>query len=176
MALDFKALSERIDRAQTIRRSGRVTQVVGLTVESEGPAVSVGHLCHIENLDSGAKVEAEVVGFRGNRLLLMPLGELAGITPGAVVTSTGDQLRIPVGEQLIGRTLNGLGRPLDNKGSIVCAQTRRINANPPSALSRPSIREPLLTGVRCIDITATCGKGQRLGVFADVETASGVLW
>ncbi|MFQ5608565.1 MAG: FliI/YscN family ATPase, partial [Candidatus Zixiibacteriota bacterium] len=166
MALDFPALTKRVERARTIRRSGRVTQVVGLTVESEGPAVSVGHLCQIENLDTGARVEAEVVGFRGNRLLLMPLGELTGITPGAVVTSTGDQLRIPVGERLIGRTVNGLGRPLDGRGTIISASSRRIDAQPPPALERPAISEPLLTGVRCIDIACTCGKGQRLGIFA----------
>ncbi|HSH00501.1 MAG TPA: FliI/YscN family ATPase [candidate division Zixibacteria bacterium] len=166
MSLDFASLVSGIDSARTIRHSGRVTQVVGLTIESEGPAVSVGHLCQIENLDNGVRVEAEVVGFRDSRLLLMPLGELKGVTPGAVVTSTGDQLRVPVGRELIGRAVNGLGRPIDGKGPVATVETRRIDAAPPEALSRPCITEPLYTGVKVIDLTCACGRGQRLGVFA----------
>jgi flagellum-specific ATP synthase len=166
MALDYENINQAIDKARTIRRSGRVSQVVGLTIESEGPAVSIGELCYIERSDSDVFVEAEVVGFRGSKLLLMPLGEIRGITPGAIVTSTGDQLRIPVGRELMGRVLDGLGRPIDGQGSLHTVERMPVNATPPAALSRPPIKENLQTGIRCIDMLAACGKGQRMGIFA----------
>ena len=160
--MDYDSLHVAIGEARTIRQSGRVTRVVGLTIESEGPAVSLGHICYIENLESGARVEAEVVGFRDNRLLLMALGDLKGITPGAVVVSLGDHLRTPVGRSLIGRTLNGLGRPIDGLGKLDYGESRSIEAQPISPLSRPCITETILTGIKVIDTMAACGKGQRL--------------
>jgi flagellum-specific ATP synthase len=152
-----------------------VTQVVGLVIESAGPAVSIGRLCQIENHDTGAKVRAEVVGFRDNRILLMPLGPITGITPGAIVTSTSDQLRIPVGKELIGRVLGGLGQPIDGKGSVYTGQTRSINAEPIPALSRRRITEALRTGVRAVDIPSAIGKGQRMGIFAGSGVGKSIL-
>lgn len=166
MALNYENIKTQIETARTIRRSGRVSQVVGLTIESEGPAVSIGELCFIERLETGERIEAEVVGFRGSNLLLMPLGELRGITPGAIVTSTGDQLRVKVGRELVGRTLNGLGRPIDGLGPLKAIESMTVDAAPPEALSRPLIKERLITGIRSLDLTCTCGQGQRMGIFA----------
>ncbi len=105
MGIPYAMYSERIDRVNTIRQFGKVTQVVGLVIESAGPAVSIGRLCNIENRENGTQTKAEVVGFRDNRILLMPYGPISGITPGAIVTSISEQLRIPVGPELIGRIL-----------------------------------------------------------------------
>ncbi len=173
--MDYDSLSVLIDKARTIRQSGRVTRVVGLTIESEGPAVSLGHICYIENLESGARVEAEVVGFRDSRLLLMPLGDLRGITPGAVVVSLGDHLRAPVGRALIGRVLNGLGKPIDGLGRLKSTESRSIEAPPISPLSRPRISEALMTGIKVIDTMTVCGKGQRMGIFAGSGVGKSVM-
>lgn len=158
--------ADRISRASTVRQFGKVTQVVGLVIESAGPAVSVGRLCHIENRDDGSRVRAEVVGFRDDRTLLMPLGSTAGITPGAIVTSTGEQLRVPVGPGLIGRIVGGLGEPLDGKGPVTCSASRSVSARPIPVLRRRRITESIRTGIKSVDLTAAIGKGQRMGIFA----------
>lgn len=162
----YDMYADRIARASTVKHFGKVTQVVGLVIESAGPAVSIGRLCHIENRESGDLIKAEVVGFRDNRILLMPYGPISGITPGAIVTSTSDQLRIPVGPELIGRVLGGLGQPIDDKGPLACRTTRSIIGKIVPAMQRRRISEPLYTGIKVIDLTATIGKGQRMGIFA----------
>lgn len=167
--------AERIDRAKTVKHYGKVTQVVGLVVESAGPTVSIGRLCNIENHDDGGKIKAEVVGFRDNKILLMPLGPIDGITPGAIVTSTSEQLRVPVGKELIGRVLGGLGQPIDNKGAITSTVTRPINARSIHVLKRRRITKPLRTGIKVFDIMTTVGQGQRMGVFAGSGVGKSVL-
>lgn len=174
-SIPYEIYSQRIENARTIKHFGKVTQVVGLVIESAGPAISIGRLCHIENHETGIRTKAEVVGFRDNRLLLMPLGSVIGITPGAIVTSTSEQLRINVGKELIGRVLGGLGEPIDDKGPILCSLTRSINAAPIPALSRKSISEPLRTGIKTIDTLAAVGKGQRMGIFAGSGVGKSVL-
>ncbi len=164
--IPFESYAEQIDNITTIKHFGKVTQVVGLVIESAGPAVSIGKLCNIENRDNGEVIKAEVVGFRDDRILLMPLGSVNGITPGAIVTSTSEQLRVPVGQELIGRVLGGLGNPIDNKGPLNTVTTRSIEAEPIPALLRNRISEPLRTGIKVIDLMTTIGKGQRLGIFA----------
>jgi flagellum-specific ATP synthase len=167
--------ADRIARASTIRQFGKVTQVVGLVVEAAGPAVSIGRLCHIENQDDQSRVKAEVVGFRDNRILLMPYGPLSGITPGAIVTSTSEQLRVPVGDDLIGRIVGGLGQPIDGKGPITTVRTRPINAATIPVLQRRRIKEPIRTGIKAIDLVAPVGKGQRMGIFAGSGVGKSVL-
>lgn len=147
------------------RVMGRVTNVVGLVVESDGPNAKIGDLCWIET-PSGQPVAAEVVGFRGHRTLLMPLSELEGIRAGALVNGSGDCLRIPVGDALLGRCVDALGRPMDNKGPIESQETYPALAAPPSALDRTLIQTPMPTGVRAIDGILTLGEGQRIGIFA----------
>jgi flagellum-specific ATP synthase len=173
MSIPYAMYAERIERTNTVRQFGKVTQVVGLVIESAGPAVSIGRLCNIENRENGTLVKAEVVGFRDNRILLMPYGPISGITPGAIVTSISEQLRIPVGPELVGRILGGLGQPIDDRGPIVCATTRSIRPIP--AMRRQRITEPLRTGVKAIDLLSTVGKGQRMGIFAGSGVGKSVL-
>lgn len=175
ITIPYDTYAERIDNARTVKHFGKVTQVVGLVIESAGPAISIGRLCNIENIDDGRKVKAEVVGFRDDRILLMPLGSITGITPGAIVTSTSEQLRVPVGPELIGRVIGGLGQPIDGRGMLITTTTRPINAEPIPALSRKRITERLLTGIKTIDLTSTIGKGQRMGIFAGSGVGKSVM-
>ncbi len=174
-AITYEVYEERIRNANTVRHYGKVTQVVGLVIESAGPAVSIGRLCTIENRDTGTKIRAEVVGFRDDRTLLMPLGPVTGITPGAIVTSTAEQMRVPVGPELIGRIIGGLGQPIDGKGSVLTKVTRSINAEPIAALRRKRITDPVRTGIRAVDIPSAVGKGQRMGIFAGSGVGKSVM-
>jgi flagellum-specific ATP synthase len=173
--LPYDMYAERIARVNTVRHFGKVTQVVGMVIESAGPAISIGRLCQIENRDDGGRVLAEVVGFRDNHLFLMPLGPISGITPGAIVTSTSEQLRVPVGRGLIGRVIGGLGEPIDGKGPLMTRQTRSIMSEPLPALKRRRIRDAVYTGIKAIDLAATIGKGQRMGVFAGSGVGKSVM-
>ncbi len=159
---------------QPIRQRGWVNQVIGLVIESIGPPVSVGDRCTISSRRNG-DVLAEVVGFKGNRVLLMPLGDMEGVSPGSRVTATDEPFTIGVGEGLLGRIIDGLGNPIDNKGPLNIETKRPINNAPPDPLSRSRIREPLATGIRCIDGLLTCGKGQRFGIFAGSGVGKSVL-
>jgi flagellum-specific ATP synthase len=171
----YDMYADRIARVNTVKQYGKVTQVVGLVIESAGPAISIGRLCNIENHDGTSRIRAEVVGFRDDRLLLMPYAPIEGINPGAIVTSTSDQLRIPVGPGLIGRVLGGLGEPIDDKGPIVSSITRPVNASPIPVLKRRRISEPVRTGIKVIDAMTAIGKGQRMGVFAGSGVGKSVM-
>ena len=153
-------------RAPAITTGGTVERVIGLTIEVAGLAGRIGELCYIYPDSRAPGVEAEIVGFRDQVVLLMPFGELHGIQPGSLVEGTGDVLRVPVGEGLLGRTLDGLGRPLDRLGPLAADSQRRIYAEPPSPLRRKRITERLSTGVRAVDSLLTVGKGQRMGIFS----------
>ena len=173
MAYDVYA--ERIATARSIKHFGKVTKVVGLVIESAGPAVSVGRLCQIENFDNSARIKAEVVGFHDDRILLMPLGPISGITPGAIVTSTFEQLRVPVGDQLIGRILGGLGQPIDGQGPLLATSMRPVHSEPIAALKRRRIDQPLRCGIRAIDLTCAIGKGQRMGIFSGSGVGKSIM-
>ena len=161
----YADLERLINQSQLMRVTGRVTQVVGLVVEANGPNARVGDLCFID-AGNGSPVRAEVVGFRGDRTLLMPLGELSGIRAGCEVLSSGHCLRVPVGPKLLGRTLDGLGDPMDGLGPLPVGHSYPIYATSPNALERKMISRPLETGVRAIDGVLTIGEGQRMGIFA----------
>ncbi|MDQ2686771.1 MAG: flagellar protein export ATPase FliI [Armatimonadota bacterium] len=153
----------------TVRANGLVSQVIGLVIESIGPAAQIGEICQIKHAARNVPgVKAEVVGFKSNRVLLMPLGEMTGIKSGSEVIATGHTQQVTVGEHLLGRVLDGLGDPADGKGPINVAGARHypINAAPPDALTRRRITEPLQLGIRAIDGVLTMGKGQRMGIFA----------
>ncbi|MEA2030425.1 MAG: FliI/YscN family ATPase [candidate division Zixibacteria bacterium] len=173
--LPYDVYSDRIKNARSITHYGKVTQVVGLVIEAAGPAVPVGRLCAIENRDDGSRIKAEVVGFRDDRILLMPLGPIQGITPGAIVTSTSEQLRIPVGPELVGRVIGGLGQPIDNKAPLMTRSFRSINSDPIPALERRRIKQPLRTGIRAVDLTCAVGKGQRMGIFAGSGVGKSIM-
>ena len=166
MAMDRENLMQLIERTDPLTRYGQVTQVIGLIVESIGPAdVALGELCSLED-EQRREILAEVVGFRGQRVLLMPLGVIEGIRPGTAVFPTRSSLRIPVGDGLRGRILDGLGQPIDGEGPIHAVDLRSVHSQPPNPLQRRRVKEVLGTGVRAVDALISCGKGQRMGIFA----------
>jgi flagellum-specific ATP synthase len=162
----FKKYLDTLYLLDPIKTHGCVTQVVGLLIESEGPAVKIGELCHIYTKDSLEPTRAEVVGFKKNKVLLMPLGEMRGIAPGCEVQATGKPLMVKVGEVLRGRVLDGLGHPIDGKGPLDTEIEYPIYNEPPNPITRPRIDQVLPLGVRAIDGLLTFGKGQRIGIFA----------
>lgn len=156
----------RVKDARVLQHKGRVVQLIGLVIESEGPLAAMGEVCRIESARHDGTTLAEVVGFRNHHLLLMPLGEVHGIHPGSEVIATGTSLRVPVGDALKGRIINGLGQPLDGLGPILCPQQVGLNLQPPHPLKRQRIRQNFRTGIKAIDTFVPCGRGQRLGIFA----------
>jgi flagellum-specific ATP synthase len=162
----FSVLESGLEKLQLIKINGRVVQVVGLVAESQGPDVRVGDLCRICFRDGSHGLDAEVVGFRGDRVLLMPLGDLREVGPGSDVLSMDRPLGVPVGEGLLGRILDGLGEPLDDKGPLAATGFYPLHATPPHPLRRQMVEKPLSVGVRVIDGFLTLGTGQRIGIFA----------
>jgi flagellum-specific ATP synthase len=147
-------------------RRGRVTNLIGLVIEATGLEAEVGELCRIATGRNGNPIPAEVVGFRDGRTLLMPLGPLDGIGPGKLVTPAGHPFRLAVGDQLLGRVLDGLGRPIDGGPPIAGAEARSTLASPPAPMLRAPIDTRLELGVRALDTLVPVGRGQRLGIFA----------
>ncbi|MFC1517665.1 flagellar protein export ATPase FliI [Candidatus Margulisiibacteriota bacterium] len=167
MALEFQKYNRIVETTDTCKIIGKVVQVVGLVIEAQVPGVSVGELCTIFcEGDNPHPVEAEVVGFREGRVLLMPLGSTSGISPGSRILATGHILRVPVGPQLLGRILNGLGEPIDGKGVIIPETFYPLDRNPPDPTKRPRIKQKLATSIKAIDGLLTLGQGQRIGVFS----------
>src|SRR5947209_2662086 len=167
--LDLTAHRQLVARSSGLRFQGRVVQVVGLSIEVEGLRLPLGEICHLypERATAGAsRITAEVVGFRDERLILMPFAETHGVRPGTAVFPSGRGVSVPVGEELLGRVIDGLARPIDGKGPLNTSRTTRITDGPPSPLGRLPIRQPLATGVRALDAMLTTGKGQRMGIFA----------
>jgi len=163
--IEFERYQRKIADTVPVKFTGRVAHVAGLVIESSGPAVPIGDLCYI-HVDKKTSVPAEVVGFKGKKILLMPIGELDRIGPGNKVVATGAPLMINVGMELLGRVIGGLGEPIDGNGAIMTEEYRPIYNSPPDPLKRSRIKEPMRTGVRVLDGLFTCGKGQRLGIFA----------
>ena len=164
-AIDLTRYRNAIMHLNPLSISGRVVQVVGLTVEIMGLNCQVGEICEIQTSNRNSLM-AEVIGFRNNHMLLMPLGSMEGIQPDSTVRSVSRAFKAPVGRALIGRVLDGLGEPIDDKGPLEMATWVSTNKTPPHPLQRSAIDEPLVTGVRVIDGMLTCGKGQRMGIFA----------
>jgi flagellum-specific ATP synthase len=166
--LDLTAHRDFVARASGLRYQGRVVQVVGLSIEVEGLRLPLGEICHLypERSSAGVRITAEVVGFRDDRLILMPFAETHGVRPHTAVFPSGRGFAVPVGEELLGRVIDGLARPIDGKGPLATSRTARITDGPPNPLRRQPIRTPLATGVRALDGMLTCGMGQRLGIFA----------
>jgi flagellum-specific ATP synthase len=144
---------------------GKVERVVGLTIESVGPDVEYGELCRIR-LEKGGYLHAEVVGFNRNRVVLMPVGDMKGVVPGADVIAAGTALMVPVGDVLLGRVISGVGEPMDGKGEIFAREKYPVTSLPINPLERAVIDRQLSVGVRAIDGLNTVGRGQRLGVFS----------
>ncbi|MCG7334052.1 flagellar protein export ATPase FliI [Sporosarcina sp. ACRSM] len=162
-------LTEFIPRVNTFKKFGRVARVVGLMIESQGPESSIGDVCHIHLNAAGKEdsiIQAEVVGFREEIVILMPYTNIRNISSGCLVESLGKPLEVKVGMNLIGKVLDSMGRPIDNSTLPKGLSTVRTEQNPPNALTRPPINEKLAVGVKAIDGMLTVGNGQRVGIFA----------
>ena len=165
MAYEFEKYLQLTDETY-FNHLGKVVKIVGLTIESVGPSAKLGDLCQIMiDRAKGITAMAEVVGFRDKRLLLMPFENVEGIGVGCLVENTGHPLTIAVGEQLLGHTLDGIGRPTDG-GTPVLQQQYPVDAPPPDPMARKIISEVLPLGVKAVDGLITVGKGQRIGIFA----------
>ncbi|NLV76421.1 MAG: flagellar protein export ATPase FliI [Tissierellia bacterium] len=164
--IDIKKYIKEVNRRRFIKYTGNITKVTGLTIESNGPMATIGELCYIYPHNSLEPITAEVVGFREDKILLMPLGDMEGIASGSKVVASGKTLRVNVGEELIGRVIDGLGNPIDGKGPIKTEKTYPVSNYPPNPLERKIITEPLSFGIKAVDGLLTCGKGQRIGIFA----------
>ena len=154
---------------------GKVNRVVGFTVESIGPECRIGTVCDIFDKSGDRRFPAEVMGFKDNRVLLMPLEELHGIGPGSRVVARQTQAYIPVGRHLLGRVLDGIGNPIDGKGAIESAEQYPIYAQPLNPLKRKRIGQPLDLGIRALNGLLTIGCGQRIGIFAGSGVGKSVL-
>ncbi len=164
MVASRKRLADIRGAAEGLRpvvRAGRVTQIVGLLIEADGPDLEIGDLCEL-----GGSVLAQCVGFREDRLLLMPLDEVTGLSAGARAVALGRRCSAPCGPSLLGRVIDGLGRPLDDGGPLAPEAWRATDGGALAPLARAPINQALAVGVRAIDGCLSCGRGQRLGLFA----------
>ena len=164
-----------LDAACTIRASGNVTNIIGLVIQARGPVSRLGTVCDIYTKEGGHKITAEVLGFRDNQVLMMPLEEIRGIGPGCRVVARQQRAIIPVGPGLLGRVIDGLGNPIDNKGPIFVESEYPIYSAPINPLSRKRISQPLDLGIRAINGLLTVGCGQRIGIFSGSGVGKSVL-
>lgn len=166
MDINISKYLDTLEELKLTEYRGKVSKVIGLTIESNGPEVDIGDLCYIIGSRSKESIPAEVVGFKEGAVLLMPLGSMEGIGPGSDVIARNETLRVGVGEEFMGRILDGLGRPIDDKPLPRIVNHYPVLNNAPEPLKRQRIESPLGLGVKCIDGLLTVGKGQRLGIFA----------
>jgi flagellum-specific ATP synthase len=164
----------KLDTPLPLTVEGRITRMVGLTVEAEGIQADIGSRCLIEN-PNGTSVEAEVVGFSGAHIYLMPTGDIRGIGPNSRVVPTGKVYDAPVGEHLLGRVIDGAGNPLDGKGPLGTRERMPLTGHFINPMARKPIHEPLDVGVRAINSLLTVGRGQRMGLFAGSGVGKSVL-
>ncbi|MBI1910173.1 MAG: flagellar protein export ATPase FliI [Deltaproteobacteria bacterium] len=182
--IDFDKFHKDLSKVSSFKVKGRVTELVGLVARAVVPGVRMGELCYIETRADKENIKAEVVGFKGNEVLLMPLANLEGIAPGSAVIPTGNSLTVKVGPHLLGRILNGLGDPLDEdvKGPLggaplggACETEYPVYQEPPDPLKRRRVTEPISVGIKAIDAVCTCGEGQRVGLFAAAGVGKSTL-
>lgn len=165
--IDLSGCIDKVQNMQTLCPYGKVVEIIGLIIEADGPKSSIGDLCYIfRDHEKTQKIPAEVVGYRSDRILLMPLSSMEGIMAGAVVINTGSNMKIKVSEAMLGRVLDGLGNPIDDGGEIVSEKLYSTSTPVINPLQRKPIDEPLSLGIRAIDGFITVGKGQRMGIFA----------
>jgi flagellum-specific ATP synthase len=174
-AVDLSRYRLALDSSSPIVAMGRVTKVAGFVTEADGPATQLGSICHIYPAGSLPRVKAEVLGFRDNRVLLVPLGEIRGIAPGNKVVARDQDASIEVGDGLLGRVIDGLGNPIDGKGPILSRTAYPLYTNPINPLLRKRINQPLDLGIRAINGVLTVGCGQRMGIFAGSGVGKSVL-
>jgi len=167
------SITDTIPGIETIKVSGKLSRMVGLTLEAEGCVAAIGEKCKIQA--SHGYIYAEVVGFSGNKTYLMPSGDLRGLLPGARIIPTAQSYQAYVGDQLLGRVIDSNGRPLDDKGAIRYSESRTLSPHPINPLQRSPVKIPLNVGVRSINALLTVGQGQRMGLFAGSGVGKSVL-
>ncbi|MFL6551382.1 MAG: flagellum-specific ATP synthase FliI, partial [Povalibacter sp.] len=165
---------KRVERVPPPPVEGVLTRMIGLTLEASGCQAAVGDRCDVIATD-GTRIEAEVVGFSGDRLFLMPTGDIHGLKPNARVIPRVGADTVAVGPQLLGRVIDGAGQPLDGRGALECEERVRLTGVPMNPLARQPISEPLDVGVRTINSVLTVGRGQRVGLFAGSGVGKSVL-
>jgi len=173
--LKWAELETRVRNADPVQAVGRVKNLVGMIIEVTGLKAPVGSVCRLEIGRNDPPVLCEVVGFRNETLLVMPYQEARGIAPGCLVTQVSSQLVVPAGPQLLGRVIDGLGRPLDGGPALASGTRIHLGGRPPAALERRRSTEPMSTGIRSIDSMITTARGQRLGIFAGSGVGKSVL-
>lgn len=172
--IDFDKYRSALETVDLVDCQGYVVRVSGSTIESAGPAVGLGELCGI-HIGADRRVLAEVVGFRHDHVILLPLEHIEGVSPGDIVTARTTPRHIMLSPRVLGRVLNGLGEPIDNKGPLIGDEKRPLDVGSPPPLSREKITKPLALGIRSIDGILTCGQGQRVGIFAGSGVGKSVL-
>lgn len=172
--IDFEKLHSALNGVNLLECQGFVVRVSGQTVESTGPDLGLGDLCGIR-IRNGRRVLAEVVGFNNDHLILLPLQHIEGISPGDTVTARSTPRHIILSEGVLGRVLDGLGNPIDGKGPLEGTDCKELDASSPPPLSREKIARPLALGIRSMDGVLTCGRGQRIGIFAGSGVGKSVL-
>lgn len=157
-----------VEEANPIEVKGRVLQVIGTLIKASVPRVKIGELCSLKNPWDDWTLLAEVIGFSQDAALLTPLGELTGVSSSTEVIPSGQMQKVPVGAQLLGRVLDGMGKPLDEDvhGPLVAEAYYPVYADPPNAMKRKIIHKPISLGIKVLDGLLTCGEGQRMGIFA----------
>jgi len=173
--INLQRYHDRLAAVEPLMLCGKVTQVVGLVIEANGPAGRIGGICEIHPMGNQPAVRAEIQGFRGNRVLLMPLEEIRGIGPGSLVVARNERATIAVGDGLLGRVIDGLGSPIDGKGPIRSKAAYPIYGNPINPLERKRINQPLDIGIRAINGLLSVGCGQRMGIFSGSGVGKSVL-
>jgi flagellum-specific ATP synthase len=163
-AISFASYFDELELIPPFRWTGQVTEVVGLLIESRGPSAAIGDFCEVHT-SSGRCIRTQVIGFRKGRVLSMPLEETDGLQLGNEVTARSEDARVDVGKGLLGRVIDGFGKPMDGGPPIVAEDSYSLYGTPVSPMDREHITEPLVTGVRAIDGLLPCGKGQRIGIF-----------
>jgi len=174
-AIDLERYYMTLNALSPIRANGKVTKVIGLIIEAYGPVSKLGSICDIYHRGDKRKIRAEVLGFRNNKVLLMPLQEIRGIEPGSLVVAREEKALIGVGAGLLGRVIDGLGNPIDSKGTLSIEKEYPIYTNPINPLLRSSISRPLDIGIRSVNGLLTIGCGQRMGIFAGSGVGKSVL-
>lgn len=164
--IDLMPYCQRVQGEDPLLAYGKVMDVVGLTLQATGPPMKIGDLCYVRPRGDSAKIPVEVVGFRDDRILLMPLGDMRGIGPGSVLIPTHRPRMVRVGPALLGRAIGGLGQPIDGGPPPEWTTEMPLMAPAPPPMERQRITEPVATGIRAIDACITCGKGQRVGIMS----------
>ncbi len=162
--MDLGPYFRALERVNPLRMTGAIRELVGLLIESEGPAAALGDFCEIHS-SQGKVIRAQVIGFRNGRVQLMPLEEMDGLRHGDEIVARPEAARVQVGPELLGRVLDGFGKTMDGGPVFEASDSYELFATPPGPLEREHITEPLVTGIRAIDGLLPCGKGQRIGLF-----------